>query len=140
MEELPNAPSLPLARNELLIVSQRNQPSLAAEGAHLSNVIHIHHGVPMNPLKAGILKPVVKNFQRLSCLVLSFRGDNPHHVPFSLECVDLVGAQQEELFAYSSDDSFGSWPRSRFRHFLKMGQSVDGLPARNALGAFHCLN
>src|ERR1700686_769298 len=125
MEKLSNAPSLPLARNKLLIVSQGNQPSLAAEGAHLSNVIDIHHGIPMNPLKAGILKPVVKNFKRLSCLVLSFCGDNPHHVPFSLEGVDLVGAQQEKLFAYSSDDSLGSWPTSRLRYFLKMGEPID---------------
>jgi hypothetical protein len=41
MEKLADASSLPLARNELLIVTQGNQPSLAAEGAHLSNVIDI---------------------------------------------------------------------------------------------------
>jgi hypothetical protein len=43
--------SLPLADDQLLLVAQREQPALAAQRAHLPNVIHVHDGISMNPLK-----------------------------------------------------------------------------------------
>src|SRR5580700_9870447 len=80
MEKLTNTPCLPLANNEFLAVGQGYQPSLATERAHLSNVIDIHHGVPMNPPKATIFQPLFKDFERLSCLVAPVCGDNPDDV------------------------------------------------------------
>jgi hypothetical protein len=51
---LANALSLTLARNELLVVAERYQPSLAAESAHLPNVVDIHQRISVNASKTGI--------------------------------------------------------------------------------------
>src|SRR5580658_4663870 len=51
MQKVVNATGLSFAGHEFLAVGQCDQPSLAAEGAHLSNVIDIYQRVPMNPPK-----------------------------------------------------------------------------------------
>jgi hypothetical protein len=47
---------LPLAGDELLIVIHRNQPSLAAQRAHLAHMIHVHQGVAVNAPEARVLE------------------------------------------------------------------------------------
>jgi len=93
MEKLTNTTGLPLACDEFLAVGQRYQPPLAAEGAHLSNVIDIYHGIPMNSPKAAILQPLLKHLKRLSCLIVPVCRDDPHQVSVGLEGVDLISAQ-----------------------------------------------
>ena len=93
MQKLANTPGLPFACHEFLAVGQGDQPSLATERAHLSNVIHIDHGVPMNPPKATILQPLFKDFERQSCLVAPVCGDNPDDISVGLESVNLTGIE-----------------------------------------------
>ena len=104
MEKLPNAPGLPLARNKLLIVSQGNQPSLAAEGAHLSNVIHIDDGISMNPLKLELAQATLNRAQRLSANVAILGRNDPNDFPLRLEGEDFIGVQNEVLLTNAADD------------------------------------
>src|SRR5207245_5234601 len=95
VQKLTNTSRLALARNELLLVAQCDQPSLAAESAHLPHVIDIHQRVPVNASKAGMSQPMLQYFQRLGRQVFSLRGEDPDQVAIRLEGVDLVRAQQK---------------------------------------------
>ncbi len=53
MHQPPNPPGLPLAGDKLLLVTQRNEPTLAAQRAHLAHMIDVHQCVAVNALKAG---------------------------------------------------------------------------------------
>ena len=44
-------PGLPLTDNELLAVVQRDQPSLAAQRAHLTHVIDVNQGLAVYAAK-----------------------------------------------------------------------------------------
>ena len=47
---------LTLAHDELLGIAKRQQPPLAAHGAHLPYVIHVHNRVPVYTLERRILE------------------------------------------------------------------------------------
>ena len=63
---------LPLADDELKGIAQREEPALAAEGAHLAHVIHIHQRVPVDTLKAGLSQALFEDLERLSRQILAF--------------------------------------------------------------------
>jgi hypothetical protein len=48
-----------LADNQFLRVAQRQKPSLAAERAHLSHMVHIHDRIAVYPLKRKMLHPAL---------------------------------------------------------------------------------
>ena len=93
VQKLANTASLAFACDEFLIVTQRDQPSLAAEGAHLADMIDIHQRVPVNSLEGCARKPVLDHFERLSGKVLALGRYDPDQVAFGLKRVDLIGAQ-----------------------------------------------
>ena len=93
MQELTDAPRLPLAGNELLIVGKSDQPSLAAERAHLSHVIDIQQRIAVNSPKAGAFQAFLENLKVLRGQVSPFCGDDPNQVAFGLERKNLIGAQ-----------------------------------------------
>lgn len=61
-QELAHAVGAALAGDELLIVAQRDQPALAAEGADLADVIDIDECVAVDALEAGVAQPLLDNF------------------------------------------------------------------------------
>lgn len=93
MEKLTNASGLPLACDEFLSVGQGYQPPLAAKGAHLSNVIDIYQGIPVDSPKAATLQALLKRLQCLRSLIVAICSDNPDEVSVCLKGVDLIGAQ-----------------------------------------------
>ena len=51
MQQLANIMSLPLADYDFQSVAQRDEPALAAEGAHLADMVHVDDSVAMDSLK-----------------------------------------------------------------------------------------
>src|ERR1035438_8194759 len=84
-----DAAGLPLAGNELLFVTQRDEPALAAQCAHLADMIDVHQGVSVDALKAGISQALVQHLERLRRLVFLARGGDPDDVALGMECENL---------------------------------------------------
>ena len=51
MQDVSNTVGLAFTDNEFLAITKRNQPPLAAEHAHFTDLVHIHQGVSMNTPK-----------------------------------------------------------------------------------------
>jgi hypothetical protein len=134
VQKLANAAGLPLADDKLLIVTQSDQPSLAAECAHLPDVINIHQRVSMDSSKAGISETLLEDFQRLRRQILPFRGQDPDRVAIGLKCVDLGGVQEKILFTDFPHDLSGPGGFVRAGDLLQMRQPLHGLPPRHAPG------
>ena len=86
MEKLTDISGLTLTGDELLVVAKRDQPSLAAERAHLADVIDIHQRVSMNSPEASFCKALLQHLKGLSGKVLPLGRDDPHELTFGLEC------------------------------------------------------
>ena len=93
VQELANISRLPFARNKLLIVTQSDQPSLATDGTHLPDVIHIHQCITMNSSKAGVPEALIKCLKGLSGEVFLLCGDNPDDIAIRLKSVNFVRAE-----------------------------------------------
>jgi hypothetical protein len=99
-----NIVCLPLAHDDLQCVTERDQPALAAERAHLADVGYIYDGVPVHSLKLGICHSLLDRPQALCSEKPLFRGDNPNQLPLRLERKNFVEVQQEVFFAISPND------------------------------------
>jgi hypothetical protein len=128
IQKLANTTCLPFASNKLLIVTQGDQPSLATEDAHLPNMIDIHQSASMNSTEARVPQALVQDLKGLGGEVFLVRCDDPHDFSVSLECVDLVGAEQKVFFANSSHDSSRLSIFWLVSDFLKLGQPLRGFP------------
>jgi len=62
---LPDIVSLALTDYHLQRIAQGDQPSLAANRAHFSDVIHVHDGVSVDSLKGGLAEPFPNHPQRM---------------------------------------------------------------------------
>src|SRR6202167_2599817 len=89
----PNPPSLPLTGDELLFVTQRNKPALAAQSAHLAHMIDVHQRAAVDALKVGAAQPLLQHLQRLGSLVSLARGGDPDYVALGMEGENLAGVQ-----------------------------------------------
>src|SRR6266511_3185950 len=80
VQKLANTPRLPLADDEFQIIIQRDEPSLAAERTHLSDMIDVHQRVAVDPPETGALEPLLEHLESLSGKVFALRRDDPHQV------------------------------------------------------------
>jgi len=60
VEKLTNVSCLTLTGDELLVVAKRDQPSLAAQRAHLPDMVDVHKRVSMNTPEAGVRQALLK--------------------------------------------------------------------------------
>jgi hypothetical protein len=68
-QHLTDTMCLPFADNEFKVIGQGNQPALAAHGAHLANVVHIHNGIAVNAAEYGILQSSLQFGERVHRLI-----------------------------------------------------------------------
>jgi hypothetical protein len=108
VQQLANAAGLSLARNELLLVRERDQPSLAAQDTHLPDVIDIHQRVPVNSSKIRVPQPLFQDLQSLGGEVFPLCGNDPHSVAIRLECAYFVGAKKKVFLADLPHDPSGT--------------------------------
>ena len=103
-QKLAHVVGTALAGDELLIVAQRDEPALAAQGAHLANVFDVDQRVAVDALEVALLQPLLDDFQRLCGPVLFPGGDDPHPLPFGLKREDLGRIKEKVLLAELADD------------------------------------
>src|SRR2546421_4645154 len=88
-QQLAYAVRLALADDEFQIISQRNEPPLAAHGAHLAYMVGVHNCISVNALETGVLEPRLEGRERMKGLIFLVRRDDPHNFAFRLECEHL---------------------------------------------------
>ena len=104
MKKLTDVSGLTLTGDELLVVAERNQPSLTTQRAHLPNVIDIDERVSMNSPETSVGQALLKYLKRLRGKVLPLGCDDPDELTLGLECVNLILAEQEIFAAKPTDD------------------------------------
>ena len=85
MEKLTDVSGLTLTGDELLVVAKRDQPSLAAQRAHLADVIDIHQRVSMNSPEASVCKALMQYLKGLGGKVLPLGCDDPDELTLCLK-------------------------------------------------------
>jgi hypothetical protein len=75
-----NVPGLPLTDNEFLTFVESDEPALAANHAHFSNLLNVYEGVPMNTAERTVLQSFFDGAQILSCDVPLFESNDPSSV------------------------------------------------------------
>src|SRR5579863_5045453 len=118
-QKLPDIVRLALADDKLLIVGKREQPALAAQGAHLAHVIDIHQSPAVNSAKVGVAQLELNGFERLRRQIAFFRRDDPDQVPLRFKGQHLVGVEQKILISALCDDPPDGTPCRRLRDFRR---------------------
>ena len=91
MQYPPDVVSLTLAGDELQGVAERDEPALAAERTHLSDVVHIHDRVAVNPLELLFSEAIFDHVQGLCRLEPLFGSDDPNQLAFRLKGQNVAG-------------------------------------------------
>jgi hypothetical protein len=94
VQDRPNAAGLPLTDHDLMGVAERDHPALAAQGAHLSDVIHIDDRVAVNPAELVFLQASFDHLQRLRGQKPLFGCDDGDDDAFGLKRQNFIGIQQ----------------------------------------------
>jgi hypothetical protein len=95
---------LTLADHELLTVIERQQPTLASDHAHFSDLFDVHEGIPMYAAKGCMLEPFFDISQVLRSEKTPVCGQDPNELPVRLKRENLVGVEQEKFFTEFTND------------------------------------
>src|SRR5258708_24071547 len=121
VQNLANVPGLPLADDEFQIVAECDEPSLAAERAHLANMVDVHQRVAVNAPDTRVLETLLEHLERLGGEVLSLRRDNPDQIALGLEGIHLVTVEKKILFPDAPHDLLVALPGTGLANFLQLG-------------------
>jgi hypothetical protein len=92
------------ANDKFLLIVERDEPSVAAQGRHFSDMIDVHKRIAVHPPKAGPLQPFLDLPKALRGEVALPGSDNPDDFAVSLKGQDLRGIQKEVLVAGPAND------------------------------------
>jgi hypothetical protein len=104
VEKLTDVSGLTLTGDELLVVAERDQPPLAAQRAHLADMIDIHQCVSMDSPEARIYKALLQYLKGLSGKVLSLGCNDPDELALCLKRKNFIRDEQEVFTAEPSHD------------------------------------
>ena len=91
LQQVADGLGLALARDEFLIVRESDEPALAAQGAHLLNVVDVDKGVAMDAAEAGLMEPLGQNFEGVGGHEAALAGDDPDDIALGLKRGDVGG-------------------------------------------------
>src|SRR5438128_2409924 len=94
-EHVTNILGLALTDDEFLAVIQREEPSLAGDHAHFSNLFHVYESIPMDSSKRRVLQSNFDRLQVLGCKVTLLGRNNPSHIAVCLEREHLLRVEQK---------------------------------------------
>src|ERR1019366_5380133 len=139
LEDLPELVGLALADNQLQPVAESNGPALAAERGELADVIHIHDGIAVHPLKLRPAQAVLDGSQRLRCVEALLCRDDPNQFPLGLKSEHLIGIQQYIIGSAATDHLADPGGMLRRGDRGDAGNLVGDLdwPVQQAGGALH---
>lgn len=97
LQDVADIVRLALADHQLERVAQGNEPALAAERAHLANVVHVHDGIAMDPPELLFSEPVFERPQSLGRQEALFPGNDPNQLALCLKGENFVGIEKKVI-------------------------------------------
>src|ERR1700733_3059135 len=95
LEKRANAARQTFAGDHFLVIAKSNEPALAAEDAHLADVIDIDQRVAMNPAEAGGDQTLLDRLKRERGHVSLACRDDPDDITLGLERQNFVCAEKK---------------------------------------------
>src|ERR1039457_6425387 len=121
LEHLPDAAGQAFANDKLLGVRKRQQPALAAERRHFTNMVDVDERTAVNAVKNRTAQALVNAAQSLSGHVALAGGDDPDDFALGLKGQHVIEIEQEVLLAGAADYLAAAGRGRRLGHFAEAG-------------------
>ena len=128
LKEATDVVGLPLADDEFLLIGQRQHPAMTGDGGHLADVIGVHDGIAMHPLKAGGGQGGFDGSKSLGGEETALGGNNPDQSSLGLESENFIEIEEEVVAsdaAYQFAGAFGGGDfRQRAGDFAGLAEQI----------------